>query len=109
MKEVKEKRYAGPFKKIPFENYIQSPIGLVPKDGGASTRLIFHLSHPRRDKQGKVSNESVNAGILKEDCSVQYPAFDEAVKLCLREGRFCHIAKSDMSMAFRNVPLKALE
>ena len=46
MKEVKELRYAGPFKKIPFENYIQSPIGLVPKDGGKDTWLIFHLSYP---------------------------------------------------------------
>ena len=34
MKEVKAKRYAGPFKSIPFEYYIQSPIGLVPKDNG---------------------------------------------------------------------------
>ena len=47
MKEVKEKRYAGPYHKIPFEYYIQSPIGLVPKDHGKSTRLIFHLSYPR--------------------------------------------------------------
>ena len=33
MKEVKLKRYAGPFRKedLPFKNYIQSPIGLVPK------------------------------------------------------------------------------
>ena len=34
MKEVKLKRYAGPFEMVPFENFIQSPIGLVPKDGG---------------------------------------------------------------------------
>ena len=31
MKEVKAKRVAGPFEKIPFKSYIQSPIGLVPK------------------------------------------------------------------------------
>ena len=37
MKEVKLKCYAGPFSKPPFESYIQSPIGLVPKDGGADT------------------------------------------------------------------------
>ena len=46
MKEVKLKRFAGPFKEPPFENYIQSPIGLVPKSNG-DTRLIFHLSYPR--------------------------------------------------------------
>ena len=32
MKEVGLGRYAGPFKQIPFNNYIQSPIGLVEKD-----------------------------------------------------------------------------
>ena len=34
MKEVREKRFTGPFEKIPFDNYIQSPIGLVHKDSG---------------------------------------------------------------------------
>ena len=45
-------------KKPPFEHFIQSPISLVPKDNGAKTRLIFHLSHPRSGKY-----RSVNAGI----------------------------------------------
>ena len=50
MKEVKLGRYAGPFKEIPDEfadDFIQSLIGLVPKDDGKDTRLIFHLSYPR--------------------------------------------------------------
>ena len=29
MKEVKLKRFAGPFKDIPFDSYIQSPIGFI--------------------------------------------------------------------------------
>ena len=33
MKEVKVGRYAGPFSEVPFKNFIQSPIGLVPKAG----------------------------------------------------------------------------
>ena len=37
MKEVKEGRYAGPFKDNPYKYYIQSPIGLVPKDNGKNT------------------------------------------------------------------------
>ena len=45
MKEVKLGRVAGPFEKVPFENYIQSPIGLVPKAGSDQTRLIFHMSY----------------------------------------------------------------
>ena len=60
MKEVKLGRYAGPFEIIPFEYYIQSPIGLVPKDNGKDVRLIFHLSYPRN------SGKSVNENIPKE-------------------------------------------
>ena len=100
MKEVKNKRYAGPFKKIPFKNYIQSPIGLVPKDNGRDTRLIFHLSHPR----GK--GTSVNANIPEDWCSVQYPDFMEAIKLCIKEGINCKMGKSDMKSAFRNLGMR---
>ena len=93
MKEVELGRYAGPYESPPFENYVQSPIGLVPKDKGLKTRLIFHLSYPR-------SGDSVNSGIPKDQCSVKYPDFEEAVKLCIREGVNCSLAKSDMSSAF---------
>ena len=37
MKEVEAGRFAGPFEEVPFEFYKQSPIGLVPKDGGDGT------------------------------------------------------------------------
>ena len=40
MKEVRARRYTGPFKKILFEDYIESLIGFIPKDGGKETRLI---------------------------------------------------------------------
>ena len=100
MKEVKELRYAGPFTSIPFEYYIQSPIRLVPKDGGRDTRLIFHLSYPRD------GNTSVNANTPAESCSVKYPDFAEAIQLCLKEGKNYHIAKSDMKSALRNLGIK---
>ena len=47
MKEVELGRVAGPFDQVPFHQFIQSPIGLVPKAGSNSgkTRLIFHLSY----------------------------------------------------------------
>ena len=80
MKEVKLGRYAGPFDKIPYNSYIQSPIGLVPKDGGKNTRLIFHLSYPRG------TGKSVNANTSAEACSVKYPDFNRAIQLCLQAG-----------------------
>ena len=100
MKEVKELRVAGPFEEIPFDNYIQFPIGLVLKDGGKKTRLIFHLSHPRKEE-----GYSVNGNIPKDKCKVKYPDFDDAVRLCLKAGKGCKIGKSDMSSAFRHLPM----
>ena len=79
MKEVKLKRVAGPFKSIPFDNYIQSPIGLVPKAGSEQTRLIFHLSYEFKE-QGL---GSVNACMPREVCSVKYKDLDYAVKTYL--------------------------
>ena len=99
MKKVREKRYAGPYATPPFDYYIQSLIGLVPKDNGYDTRLIFHLSHPR-------NGSSVNSCTPEHLCKVTYSDFDEAVKMCMGEGRGCHIAKSDMKAAFRNLGIR---
>ena len=99
MKEVDLGRFAGPFEEPPFEHFVQSPIGLVPKDKGTKTRLIFHLSYPR-------NGESVNLGIPKEKCTVKYPDFEQAIQRCVQEGVGCYLAKSDMSSAFRHVPMK---
>ena len=101
MKEVKLKWYAGPFKEIPFDNYIQSLIGLVPKDNGKDTRLVFHLSYPRNNKPPK----SVNANTPAEDCKVTYPMFDEAIHLCLKAGKNCKLCCSDVRSAFRNLSM----
>ena len=103
MKEVKLCRYAGPFKNIPFKHFIQSPIGLVPKDGGKATRLIFHLSYPRL-KGGL--QKSLNANTPRDKCAVTYADFDQAVHLCLQAGEGCAIGKSDVKSAFRNLCIK---
>ena len=104
MKEVEKGRYAGPFKQPPYEYFIQSPIGLVPKDQGRDTRLIFHLSYPR-------SGKSINSETPKELCKVKYPDFNQAIKLCsnITEGNLLLTlfgGKSDMKSAFRNLPMK---
>ena len=100
MKEVREKRFAGP----PFEYYIQSPVGLVPKDSGSDTRLIFHLSHPRSDP-----SKSVNGCIPKELCTVTYSDFNQAVRLCMEAGIGCRIGKSDMKSAFRHICMRVAD
>ena len=104
MKEVKAKCFAGPFKTPPFSNYIQSPIGLVPKDNGKDTQLIFHLSYPRSEKK-----LSVNANIPKKFCTVVYPEFEQAIQLCKSAGISAFAGKSDMKSAFRHLPMKVSE
>ena len=59
MKEVKEKRYAGPYEQVPYEFFIQSPIGLVPKDQGRKTRLIFHLPYPRCNQTSRQCRNTI--------------------------------------------------
>ena len=100
MAEVKEGRYAGPYSTTPFEHFIQSPIGLVPKDKGTKTRLIFHLSYPRL-KTGP--QKSVNGNTPKEKCTVKYKDIEHAIRLCIELGKACKLGKSDMSHAFRNL------
>ena len=102
MKEVKESRFAGPFRVIPFRYYVQSPIGLVPKANG-QTRLIFHLSFDFQEFK------SINHYILDEVCSVKYQDLDHAVKNCLKiiqQNPECclWLGISDLQSAFRTVP-----
>ena len=102
MVEVRDKRFAGPFKDPPFEEFIQSPVGLVPKDNAKKTRLIFYLSYPRDGRW-----TSVNARIPKEKATVKYPELDDAIKICIKAGKSCKMSKSDISRALRNVPLNS--
>ena len=78
MKEVKAERVTGLFNEVPFANFMQSPIGLVPKAGG-KTRMIFHLSFDF-DKDKELS---LNAYTPKEWCSMKYNNLDAAVMYCL--------------------------
>ena len=109
MKEVKHHRYVGPFTEIPFEFYVQSPVGLVLK-AQDQTRLIFHLSH-----DFKLSgNKSVNGCTPKELCTVKYKDLDDAVRKSLALMKLIEnstnamiwYSKTDIKSAFRLVPLR---
>jgi hypothetical protein len=96
-KEIKLGRIAGPFKERPIHNLIVSPIGLVPKSEKGKFRLIQHLSHPE--------GGSINDGINKEVCVVQYTKFDVAVQLVANVGISACMAKADIQSAFRLLPI----
>ena len=106
MKEVKLGRYAGPFEvdKLPFKNYVQSPIGLVPKAGN-DTRLIFHLSYTFKN-----GNQSINYWTPDDLCSVKYCDLDHAITNSLRilnhsKNNTLFYSKTDLKSAFRLAPL----
>ena len=48
MTEVEAKRFAGPYKSPPYKFFIQSPIGLVPKDKGTKNQANISLILPKR-------------------------------------------------------------
>ena len=123
MKEVKAKRVAGPFNNIPYDNLIQSPIGLVPKAGN-KTRLIFHLSYEFGDGKEDCTQGSLNSHTPRELCTVKYKDLDTAVQYCLNLVRnvkleevkddnqdedtetVVYLGKTDLTSTFRVLPLK---
>ena len=116
IKEVRLGRYTGPFPTIPFTNFVQSPIGLVPKSGN-KMRLIFHLSYDFSKTDD--SQKSINFHTPVELSSVKYKDLDYAVTNCLRmvrglideNGQFLDDSKSifysktDLMSAFRILPV----
>ena len=105
MKEVALGRYAGPFVNPPYQQFIQSPVGLVPKAGG-NTRLIFHLSY---DFGKQTRQKSFNFHMPQHMCSVKYQDLDHAVDNCIKlmkDNPDCTLffAKTDFLAAFRQVP-----
>ena len=115
MAEVDASHVAGPFREIPFMNYIQSPIGLIPKHGG-KTRLIFHLSYNFTQDP---NDASLNHFTPRQMCSVHYNDLDFAVRCCLKtnararsqsrsgmETGLVYLAKTDLRMAFCMLPVK---
>ena len=76
----------------------RSPFGVIPKrNKPGKWRLILNLSAP--DKA------SVNDGISKELSSLGYMSVDDLVQEVLRRGRDTEMAKTDVSQAYRNVPV----
>ena len=105
MKEVKLGRVAGPYDMPPFRNsYVQSPIGLVPKDN-TKTRMIFHLSYDFPN-----GNKSINYWTPADWCSVKYNDIDHAVQSSLEllrrmgTNKIIFYSRSDLSSAFRALP-----
>ena len=74
----------------------------MPKKESLERRVIVDLSFPE--------DKSVNNGILKdqylgETISVQYPTVDNLIDLIKKKGNGCHLFKSDLKRAYRQIYL----
>lgn len=96
MKEVSRGHTAGPFSSPPLPTLQCSPLGLVPKKDG-SWRIIMDLSSPR--------GSSINEFISKEDYTLHYATFDQALALVSSFGTGALMAKLDLKHAFRLCPV----
>lgn len=96
--EVAAGRVAGPFDPGSMQGIQISRFGVIPKGSQVEAwRLILDLSHP--------ANHSVNDGIDRELCSLQYATVDQAIAHILQLGEGALLAKVDVKSAYRNIPV----
>jgi hypothetical protein len=93
----------GPFPQPPFESYRVSPIGVVEGKYSKKKRLIVDLSSPHDDPD----HTSINDLIDKEQCSLTYTKLDDAIRIILRHGRGTQLCKTDITSAFKLIPIVA--
>jgi len=96
--EIAAGRVAGPFPKSLVPQAHVSRFGVIPKNHQPNKwRLIVDLSHP--------ADGSVNGGIPKELCSLQYITVDSAIEQIRQLGYGTLLAKIDIKSAFRLLPV----
>ncbi|KAL9964522.1 hypothetical protein ACROYT_G028176 [Oculina patagonica] len=99
-KELSRGHTAGPFSSLPLPTLQCSPLGVVPKKDG-SWRIIMDLSSPR--------GSSINDFISKEDYTLHYASFDQALSLVASFGTGALMAKLDLKHAFRLCPVSPMD
>ena len=102
-KELDKDALLGPFKKPPFDLWTQiSPLMTRDKPDGSGKRVIIDLSFP--------VGASVNDGIVKtKESQYTLPTPLDLADLMIREGRGCHMWKSDLSRAYRQLRVDPLD
>ena len=95
--EIQNGRVIGPFDKPAFQDFICSPLGLVPRKEAGSFRLIHDLSFPKGD--------SVNSFIPLEFSTVSYQNIETVINLVQVHGFNCLMSKADIQDAFRLIPI----
>lgn len=100
-KEVEKGFLAGPYKAPPFESYRVSPLGIAEHKYSKKKRLIVDLSAPHNND----THPSINELIDKQECSLSYVKIDDAIKIIVQCGQGALMCKTDISDAFKLVPI----
>ena len=110
-KELKHKRFTGPFDKAPYKNFIVNPLRLVPKttDDGRNLPELFPDDEASYHLITDLRKSTVNNFINDTFTKVQYIKSDEAVEMRLTLGPSCYLGKTDIKSAFCLVPLHPSE
>lgn len=96
--EMCEKRVIGPLPIAWHDRVHTNRFGVIPKrHQPGKWRLILDLLFPH--------NASVNMGIDKDLCSLQYVTVDHAARIISEMGPGTELAKIDIAHAYRNVPV----
>ena len=90
-------RIVGPFPSPPFVHFQVNPVGLVPKKELGAFRMIVDMSNP--------PGSSINDFIEDEFATVSYASFKEAIKMIIECGKGAYMCKTDITSAFRLLPL----
>ena len=81
----------------PFHPFRVSPLAVVPKHESGQFRIIHNLSFP--------AGSSLNDSIPKHMGSVSYARLDDAIDSILQLGTGAVLSKSDISSAFKILPV----
>ena len=93
--DVRRGRKLGPFTRPPFDTYVGSPMGAIPKKLSDQVRIVHDLSFP--------PGNSINSHIPDSLCTVRYMSLDDALARVHASGPGTLMAKLDLKDAYKHV------
>ena len=92
-----------PFESNPFSSdCVVSPLQVVIKDSTSKPRVVHDLSFPERFS---VNDGISNDTFLNDSFELHLPGVDRLIEFIREKGKGCHIFKTDLRRAFRQIPV----